>query len=143
MLARYTPAVTTAESFRAVRELLGLTQQQLSEKTGIPQDQISRWENDREPNAGSLRKLRDGTGIPADQWIGLEAARQPAPGSRPSIDDVAKHLTDEAHAFLLKSARRFLSEKVAVEGRTAAPAAGRSAKGTPRRGRSTGKAPAA
>ncbi len=82
MPGRYNPGVTIAQSFKAVRkDVLGLTQRELSERTHIPQDQIARYEKNRAPGAEALRKLRAGTGVPADQWIGLETATPRPPSS--------------------------------------------------------------
>jgi transcriptional regulator with XRE-family HTH domain len=45
--AKRTVAVTVGESVRIMRELQGLSQNQLSEMSGIPQSTISAIENDR------------------------------------------------------------------------------------------------
>ena len=45
--ARRSVDVTVGESVRILRELQGLSQNQLSEKSGIPQSTISAIENDR------------------------------------------------------------------------------------------------
>ena len=45
--ARKTVDVSVGESVRIIRELQGLSQNQLSETTGIPQSTISAIENDR------------------------------------------------------------------------------------------------
>lgn len=45
--ARPTVEVTVGESVRIIRELQGLSQQQLSELCGIPQSTLSAIENDR------------------------------------------------------------------------------------------------
>ena len=41
--------VSVGESVRIVRELQGLSQNQLAERTGIPQGTLSAIENDRQP----------------------------------------------------------------------------------------------
>jgi len=45
--ARKTVDVSVGESVRIIRELQGLSQNELSEQTGIPQSTISAIENDR------------------------------------------------------------------------------------------------
>ena len=45
--ARRTVEVTVGESVRIIRELQGLSQNELSERCGIPQSTISAIENDR------------------------------------------------------------------------------------------------
>lgn len=45
--ARKTLDVSVGESVRIVRQLQGLTQNELSERTGIPQSTVSAIENDR------------------------------------------------------------------------------------------------
>jgi transcriptional regulator with XRE-family HTH domain len=148
MPIRYTPLVTIGQSMRAVRlRVLGVSQKELAKRTGVAQDEISRYETgEREPGAAKLRQLRDGTGVPVDQWLGFAEAKPPSPGARASIDDVAKNLTDDAdHKLVLDVARTALRRQTSASAspRADAPAPARPVPGKRRRGRSSGSAPAA
>lgn len=53
------------------REQRGLSQSELAKKTGIKQQNISRWENDRNiPNVIDCINLADFYGISIDELIG-------------------------------------------------------------------------
>ncbi len=59
------------EYFKAQRELAGLSQSELSKRTGLSQQMISHWENNKgEPGIEKLVVLADFYGISLDELIG-------------------------------------------------------------------------
>ncbi len=82
-----------------VRNLRGLTQRQLSERTGIAGSYLSRIENRRlEPRPKTLRKIADALGIPVSELF------QDRPGSPGALQCV---ITPSGHCVmdLLRSGR--------------------------------------
>ena len=64
---------TFATRLRKCRELLGMSQKQLSEKTGMEQSIISHYEaGRREPSIANLVRIKTAMGIPYDMLLGTE-----------------------------------------------------------------------
>lgn len=62
--------------FRTLRQLQGLSQEQLAKLTGISQQAISFWEqNKRTPNMDDCIKLADFYGITLDELVGRDYGR--------------------------------------------------------------------
>lgn len=58
------------EKLRSAREAAGLTQQQLAEKVGVQQRDISRWENcRREPGVLIVKKMAQALGCSMDDLV--------------------------------------------------------------------------
>ncbi len=58
----------TSEKIKSLRKSSGLTQQQLSEATGLPQSHISRLENgEHSPSFSTLEKLAKAFGVPVKE----------------------------------------------------------------------------
>lgn len=58
------------EKLRAAREAAGLTQQQLAEKVGVQQRDISRWEHcHREPGVLIVKKMAQALGCSMDDLV--------------------------------------------------------------------------
>ena len=56
---------------RTLRESLGLSQLELSRRSGIAQESLSRIETDRrDPRLGTLQRLARGLGLSLDQLMG-------------------------------------------------------------------------
>lgn len=58
------------EKLRAAREAAGMTQQELAEKIGVQQRDISRWENcRREPGVLTVKKMAQALGCSMDNLV--------------------------------------------------------------------------
>lgn len=58
------------EKLKAAREAAGLTQQQLAEKVGVQQRDVSRWENcHREPGVLIVKKMAQALGCSMDDLV--------------------------------------------------------------------------
>lgn len=58
------------EKLRAAREAAGMTQQELAEKIGVQQRDISRWENcRREPGVLTVKKMARALGCSMDDLV--------------------------------------------------------------------------
>ncbi len=59
-----------ATLFVQLRKKLGMTQQELADKIGLPQPVVARWESGKvKPQRRNLIKLAGGLGLDADQLI--------------------------------------------------------------------------
>jgi|WetSurMetagenome_2_1015567.scaffolds.fasta_scaffold50942_3 DNA-binding XRE family transcriptional regulator len=66
---------TAGARLRAVRGSFGLSQQELSRRSGIAQESLSRIETGRRaPRLGTLQKLARGMGVPLDELLGRLSA---------------------------------------------------------------------
>ena len=64
------------EEFKAFRKSLNLSQEQLAKATGISQQAISFWEqNKRTPNMDDCIKLADFYGITLDELVGRDCIK--------------------------------------------------------------------
>lgn len=58
------------EKLKAAREAAGMTQQELAEKIGVQQRDISRWENcRREPGVLTVKKMAQAMGCKIDDLV--------------------------------------------------------------------------
>lgn len=58
------------EKLKAARKAAGLTQEQLAEKVGVQQRDISRWENgQREPGVLIVKKMAQALGCSMDDLV--------------------------------------------------------------------------
>lgn len=67
---------TFGDRFRAARNALGFTQDEMAERLDVTKSAISAWENNREaPSFEKLPRIREATGRPLDELVcGLAAA---------------------------------------------------------------------
>ena len=65
--------INYGEAFKYKRELNGLSQNKLSQKTGLKQQMISAWENNAKlPNIDFCVQLADFYGISLDELVGRD-----------------------------------------------------------------------
>ncbi len=79
--------MTFGESIKNKRELLGLTQQELSEKLFVSRQTVCRWENGtRCPDMIMAKKISMVLGISLDELIPGEMVQDYAPSKEPLLD---------------------------------------------------------
>lgn len=63
--------MTLGERIKQARKVAGISQEELAQKIGTRQSQVTRWETDQaEPRIGFLRKITEITGIPLSELMG-------------------------------------------------------------------------
>ena len=91
-----TPRPAYGQHLAELREAVGLTQQQLAEKLGVPQSNITFWERSEKPPRGEvLPKLAAALNVSADQLLGLtppKPKKQAAKGRLQQVFEEASKL---------------------------------------------------
>lgn len=63
--------MTLGERIKQARKVAGISQEELAQKIGTRQSQVTRWETDQaEPRISFLKKITETTGVPLSALMG-------------------------------------------------------------------------